>query len=119
MNRAISIENKNYVTKLLVYIFGKEAKVWDVNPRVIEELAKVLIENRKCRQAMNMVPRPAGLYNPKWALDQIVNISKRYVTEELKSVNENDNSIEFYNICKLSIKGKWKKHIYLVSEGLA
>ena len=119
MDRAISVENKKYIRELLVYIFGLEAKAWKINQRVVDELSKILIENAKCRKAMNMVPRPAGVYTQKWVLDQIVDISKRYVTEELKAKNGNDNSIEFYNVCKLQIKGHWKKHIYMVSEGLA
>jgi len=91
---------------ILVAFFGQSAANWSINDRVIELIGEMLTKNRKCAEAMDLVPRP-GFVDKNYIKRQLRNLAMRIVSGE-----------KSYRICELFIAEGWKSKTYLASLGI-
>ncbi|MGH8085895.1 MAG: hypothetical protein ACREPV_11545 [Lysobacter sp.] len=65
--------------KVLEKFYGPLARNWSINRRVYEVFGRMIVESKRCTEAMHLVPRPWNLSNPgKWALKQVRQAAVRY-----------------------------------------
>ncbi len=82
--------------KILVTIYGIEARSWRMTPAVLEKLAEFLRRNERCAMPLDLTPRP-GLVTPNYVRRQLRGIVRRLVDGEQR-----------YFICELFLKWQWR-----------
>jgi len=106
----LSNEDKNDITKILVKLYGDQAKNWTVNDKVYIELVKLLQKSETCTQAMHFVPRPLIAGNPiKWLQKEIVKSVLRFLLDDKNS---------HYFSCLVASALSKKTTIFLASQGI-
>lgn len=88
---------------ILHYFFGGNAKNWNVNDRMIEELGKVLSKVKVCNIVFDLLPRPGF-------------VDKDYFCRQLRGIDRRlQSGAGDYNLCKTAINIGWRRHFEIIS----
>lgn len=107
MNELTEREEKN-LKLILVHIFGSEAASWPMNKDTLRATGNMLEGSRRCSDAMDYVPRPAG-FMPG------VSYLRKQLEDLARRARQHD---QLYEACKRGAKIKWKSTIYNAAQGL-
>ena len=106
----LSVQDKQNVTKILVHLYGNQAKNWTVNEKVYVELVKLIQNSETCTQAMHFVPRPLIAGDPlKWLQKEIVKKVLKFFL---------DDGSKHYLSCLAASALSKKTAIFLASQGM-
>ncbi len=107
MNELTESEQKN-LRIVLVHIFGSEATGWPMNKNTLRATGEMLEGSRRCSDAMDYVPRPAGYTSG-------VSYLRKQLEDLARRARRHD---QVYEACKRGAKIRWKSTIYNAANGL-
>ncbi len=67
------------VRTILIAFYGREAESWPINSEVARLLGEMLTKNRRCAEAMDLVPRP-GIVDRAYLRRQLAGIARRILS---------------------------------------
>lgn len=104
----ISEQEKNDFREFLSVIYGKQAKKWNINLKVLELFGRLLQSSESCSRYMDWVPRPFIAGNViRWASRQARNAIIRHIK----------NGGRHYLLC-LRARGLIFKHDFIMASNL-
>ncbi|MBK2259193.1 hypothetical protein [Francisella philomiragia] len=99
---------KNELRKLLVIIFGSQAKNWNINNKVAELITKAFNESVKCSKGIDASPRPFGFIPSGISVaSQAVSIANRII-----------NNKGQYKMCIDYVAYTYKSELYIAANGI-
>lgn len=87
---------------IMVYFWGQQASNWNVTPKTLNVIGKIMTEASTCSRAMDFVPRPGMPLNAGYVRKQLKDIVRR--------IRGNSG---MYAICKSTIARTYKTEIVL------
>ncbi|KFJ42403.1 hypothetical protein IBE48_08225 [Francisella philomiragia] len=99
---------KDEIRKLLIMIFGDQAKKWEINNQVAELITKAFNESVKCSKRIDASPRPFGFIPSGVSVaSQAVSIANRII-----------NNKEQYKMCIDYVALNYKRVVYMAANGI-
>ncbi|AJI54318.1 hypothetical protein [Francisella philomiragia] len=105
---SLTNNEKDDIRRLLVLIFGDQAKSWNINNKVVELVTKAFNESVKCSKRIDAAPRPIGFMPSGVSLaSQAVGVARRVLNNEGQ-----------YRMCINYVALNYKRVIYMAANGL-
>ncbi len=92
------------VRTILIAFYGRQADAWPINSEVVRLVGEMLTRNRRCAEAMDLVPRP-GIVDRAYLRRQLAGIARRILAGD-----------KSYLICERYIALSMKSQIYWASQ---
>lgn len=102
--------SREYLKDFLVALYGEQARPWDMNEEVANQVVLMIIETDKCSRAIDYIPRPLpyGSNPVSW-------LGKEAAKGLFRHLSDNK---EQYAICYATGSANWRSKIQLASMGL-
>lgn len=101
--------SKEYLKEFLIALYGEQARPWDINEKVANQVILMVMETEKCSRAMDYIPRPIpyGSTPLSW-------LGKEVAKGLFRHLNDNKDQ---YAICYAVGSLGWRSKIQLASMG--
>jgi len=105
----MDVYEREYAAAVINYFWGPNITTAHSVTKSAAVVAYEALEQANiCSASMDLVPRPAGVPSPSYAIKQLAKIGKRIIS--------GDTSI--YNVCKVAVRTNYKTAITMALRGV-